>query len=199
VTARDGAECRVCIAGCGPAGAMLGFLLARAGLNVVVLEKHGDFLRDFRGDTIHPSTLEVLHDLGLAERFLRLPHSRSESFRLRTTAGDTIGFSFAGLPTRYPFIAFVPQWDFLTFVTGEAKRYPGFRLLMNADVTGVLWEDGAVRSTLPARRVRRTGAACRADHRRRRPYLAHAGCSGPAARRNVAPDGRAVVPAAAAC
>jgi 2-polyprenyl-6-methoxyphenol hydroxylase-like FAD-dependent oxidoreductase len=143
--ARDGAECRVCIAGCGPAGAMLGFLLARAGLDVVVLEKHGDFLRDFRGDTIHPSTLEVLHDLGLAERFLRLPHSRSESFRLRTTAGDTIGFSFAGVPTRYPFIAFVPQWDFLAFVTGEAKRYPGFRLLMNADMTGVLWEDGAVR------------------------------------------------------
>jgi 2-polyprenyl-6-methoxyphenol hydroxylase-like FAD-dependent oxidoreductase len=146
------------IVGCGPAGAVLGLLLARAGLDVLVLEKHGDFLRDFRGDTIHPSTLEVLHDLGLAERFLTLPHSQSTSFRLQTSAGETLTFSFAGVPTRYPFIAFVPQWDFLAFVTTEAKRYPGFRLLMNAEVTDFLWEDGAVRG------VRYQDGESRSDH-----------------------------------
>jgi 2-polyprenyl-6-methoxyphenol hydroxylase-like FAD-dependent oxidoreductase len=124
---------------------MLGLLLARSGLDVLVLEKHGDFLRDFRGDTIHPSTLEVLNDLGLAERFLTLPHSRSGSFRLQTSAGTALTFNFARVPTRYPFIAFVPQWDFLAFVTAEAKRYPGFHLRMNAEVTGLIWEEGAVR------------------------------------------------------
>jgi 2-polyprenyl-6-methoxyphenol hydroxylase-like FAD-dependent oxidoreductase len=138
-------EPRCCIAGCGPAGAMLGFLLARAGIDVLVLEKHGDFLRDFRGDTIHPSTLEVLDEVGLAERFLELPHRRVAELALRTTAGDALRVSFRGLPTKYPFIAFVPQWDFLDFVTAEARRYPGFRLLMNAEVTGVLREHGEVR------------------------------------------------------
>ena len=138
-------ETRCCIAGCGPAGAVLGYLLARAGIDVLLLEKHGDFLRDFRGDTIHPSTLEILDELGLAERFLKLPHSRSAEFTLRTSAGDGIRFNFRGLPTRYPFIAFVPQWDFLDFITAEARRYRGFRLLMNAEVTDVIREDGAVR------------------------------------------------------
>lgn len=134
-----------CIAGCGPAGAMLGLLLARAGLNVLVLEKHGDFLRDFRGDTIHPSTLEILDELGLAERFLQLPHSEVASASMRSPAGLEITFSFRRLPTRFPFIAFVPQWDFLDFLTDEAQRYPGFRLLRNAEVVGLIQEDGIVR------------------------------------------------------
>jgi 2-polyprenyl-6-methoxyphenol hydroxylase-like FAD-dependent oxidoreductase len=134
-----------CIAGCGPAGAMLGLLLARAGLNVLVLEKHGDFLRDFRGDTIHPSTMEILDELDLAERFLQLPHSEVSSLTARTPAGLDIDFSFRRLKTRFPFIAFVPQWDFLDFITGEAARYPGFTLKMNAEVVDLIQEDGVVR------------------------------------------------------
>src|SRR5579871_2537917 len=133
-----------CIAGCGPAGAILGLLLARSGVDVVVLEKHGDFLRDFRGDTIHPSTLDILDDLGLAERFLALPHSRVERFTLRTTAGETLSFGFEGVAAKFPFVAFVPQWDFLNFVTAEARRYPTFALRMNADVVGLIEEDGRV-------------------------------------------------------
>src|SRR6188472_254982 len=111
---------RCCIAGCGPAGAMLGFLLARAGIPVVVLEKHADFLRDFRGDTIHPSTLEILDQLGLADRFLELPHSRVAGARINIPGGTTVELSFRRLKTRFPFVAFVPQWDFLEFVTAEA-------------------------------------------------------------------------------
>lgn len=134
---------------------MLGFLLARAGIDVLVLEKHGDFLRDFRGDTIHPSTLEILDELGLAERFLALPHSRTSAFTLRTSRGAAFSASFDGLPTRYPFVAFVPQWDFLNFITAEARRYPGFRLLMNAEVTDVLRDGEAVGGL----RYRTNGAA----------------------------------------
>ena len=134
-----------CVAGCGPAGAVLGLLLARAGVDVTVLEKHGDFLRDFRGDTIHPSTLDILDDLGLADRFLSLPHSQASTLTLRTSAGETLQVDFGELRTKYPFIAFVPQWDFLTFITDEARRYPGFQLRMNAEVTDLIQEGGAVR------------------------------------------------------
>src|SRR3954470_25026381 len=105
---------------------MLGPLLARAGLRVTVLEKHRDFLRDFRGDTIHPSTLELLHELGFAEEFLRLPHQ--EAREIRAQIGDTLGpvpFS-SGLPVRLPFSAMIPQWDFLDFLARHAARYPGF-------------------------------------------------------------------------
>ena len=143
-TASD-APVHCCIAGCGPAGAMLGLLLARAGLNVLVLEKHGDFLRDFRGDTIHPSTIEILDELSLAERFLQLPHSEVSSVTARTPAGQDIDFSFRRLKTRFPFIAFVPQWDFLDFITDEAARYSGFKLQMNAEVIDLIQEDGVVR------------------------------------------------------
>src|SRR5512146_134767 len=94
---------RCCIAGCGPAGAVLALLLARAGVDVLVLEKHGDFLRDFRGDTIHPSTLEILDEVGLAELFLRLPHSEVSTLGGQTPAGDRIEFSMARLKTKFPF------------------------------------------------------------------------------------------------
>jgi 2-polyprenyl-6-methoxyphenol hydroxylase-like FAD-dependent oxidoreductase len=123
---------------------MLGLLLARAGVRVLVLEKHADFLRDFRGDTIHPSTLEVMHELGLLDRFLKLPHQ--EVRELRAQIGDvTVPIAdFTQLPTRCRFLAFMPQWDFLDFLADEATRYPGFRLRMEAEVTGLIEESGRI-------------------------------------------------------
>ena len=133
------------IAGCGPAGAILGFLLARAGIDVVVLEKHNDFLRDFRGDTIHPSTLELLDELGLVDEFLARPHSKVSAVQIETTAGEALRISLERLPSKYRFIAFMPQWDFLEFVTRKAVRFPSFTLLRNAEVIGLLETEGAVR------------------------------------------------------
>ncbi len=135
---------RCCIVGGGPSGMMLGFLLARAGVDVVVLEKHGDFLRDFRGDTIHPATLQVMHELGLLEEFLKLPHSEvhqvdAEFGDERVTVAD-----FSHLPTRCKFIAFMPQWDFLNFVAKQGKRYPGFNLQMETEGTDIIMENGRV-------------------------------------------------------
>ncbi len=135
---------RCCIVGGGPAGMMLGFLLARAGIQVVVLEKHADFLRDFRGDTVHPSTLEVMHEVGLLEEFLRRPHQKLE--RAAVQIGDTrlIVGDFTHLPTRAKFIAFMPQWDFLNFLAERAQRYPEFRLCMQAEATDLIQENGVV-------------------------------------------------------
>jgi 2-polyprenyl-6-methoxyphenol hydroxylase-like FAD-dependent oxidoreductase len=135
---------RCCIAGGGPAGLMLAFLLARAGVEVLVLEKHADFLRDFRGDTIHPSTLEVMHELGLLEKLLALPHQKL--FELQAVSKDqtvTIA-NFRRLPTRCPFIAFLPQWDFLNFLVEQANSYEAFQLRMRTEVTGLLQEHGTV-------------------------------------------------------
>ncbi|MGH6847542.1 MAG: FAD-dependent oxidoreductase [Methylocella sp.] len=135
-------SCRCCIAGGGPAGMMLGFLLARAGVDTIVLEKHADFLRDFRGDTIHPSTLEAMHDLGLLEDFLKLPHQKLRQGEVKI--GDvTIPFvDFSHLPVHAKFVALMPQWDFLDFLAEQAKQYPGFRLLMSAEVDGLIEEGG---------------------------------------------------------
>lgn len=135
---------RCCIAGGGPAGMMLGLLLARAGVQVLVLEKHADFLRDFRGDTVHPSTLEVIHELGLLEKFLARPHD--EVSELRAVVGNTelVLASFRHLRLRCKFIAMIPQWEFLDFVRDEAELYPGFRLIQNAEVTGVIQQGGVV-------------------------------------------------------
>jgi 2-polyprenyl-6-methoxyphenol hydroxylase-like FAD-dependent oxidoreductase len=134
----DNISTRCCIAGGGPAGIMLGFLLARAGIDVVVLEKHGDFLRDFRGDTVHPSTLQVMHELGLLDAFLARPHSEVRSLGAQIGADFIEIADFSHLPTRCKFIAFMPQWDFLDFLAGEAKRYPTFRLLMQTEATGLI-------------------------------------------------------------
>ncbi len=132
------------IAGGGPAGMMLGFLLARAGIDVVVLEKHADFLRDFRGDTIHPSTLEVMHELGILDDFLKRPHQE-----VRTLAGQigderVLLADFSHLPVHCRFIALMPQWDFLDFLAEQARRYPGFHLRMRARVTDLIMEHGRV-------------------------------------------------------
>jgi 2-polyprenyl-6-methoxyphenol hydroxylase-like FAD-dependent oxidoreductase len=133
-----------CIAGCGPAGAMLGFLLARAGLEVLVLEKHGDFLRDFRGDTIHPSTLEVIDELGLIDDFLSLPHRKVSELNAVLDQGSFRLSDFSRLHRRHPYLVFMPQWDFLDFVTSRAGELPGFDLRMNAEVRELLHDDGRV-------------------------------------------------------
>ncbi|GAK71281.1 putative oxidoreductase [Agrobacterium rubi TR3 = NBRC 13261] len=134
----------VAIAGGGPAGTMLGLLLARANVDVTVIEKHSDFLRDFRGDTIHPSTLDIIDQLGFIREFLALPHTRAE--KLHAEIGDqkvTIA-DFSWLPVKNRFIAFMPQWDFLNFLAGKAGQFENFRLLMNAPVTDLLQDGGKV-------------------------------------------------------
>src|SRR5947199_9795564 len=129
---------RCVIVGGGPAGMMAGYLLARAGVGVVVLEKHSDFNRDFRGDTIHPSTLELMHELGLLDEFLRLPHQ--EFPRLRGIFNGHIAdiADFSRLPTHCKFIGFMPQWDFLNFFAGKAKAVPSFALHMRHDVVDLI-------------------------------------------------------------
>jgi 2-polyprenyl-6-methoxyphenol hydroxylase-like FAD-dependent oxidoreductase len=138
------------IAGGGPAGLMLGLLLARAGVSVAVLEKHTDFLRDFRGDTIHPSTLEVMHELGLGEALLSLPHQKVAS--LTTQFGGTALqlADFSHLPVRSPFIAMMPQWDFLDFLAGQGRRYPSFTLITCAEVTDLIETENGVRGVRAA-------------------------------------------------
>ena len=132
------------IAGGGPAGMMLGLLLARAGVDVVVLEKHADFFRDFRGDTIHPSTLEIMHELGILDAFLKRPHQ--DVRELTGLVGDEriVLADFSHLPTRCRFIALMPQWDFLDFLADEARRYPSFHLRMQARVTDLIMDHGRV-------------------------------------------------------
>jgi 2-polyprenyl-6-methoxyphenol hydroxylase-like FAD-dependent oxidoreductase len=143
---------RCAIAGGGPAGMMLGFLLARAGLEIVVLEKHADFLRDFRGDTIHPSTLQLMYELGLLDDFLKRPHN--ELTVLTGSIDDKVVSiaDFSRLPTHSKFIALMPQWDFLNFLAEHGKKYTGFRVMMQANVTDLL-RDGdrivGVRATTP--------------------------------------------------
>lgn len=133
---------QACVAGGGPAGMMLGFLLARAGVEVVVLEKHADFLRDFRGDTVHPSTLELIAELGLLDEFLTRPHQELPRLRGVINGNEVTIADFAHLPTRCRFIALMPQWDFLSFLAEHGRRYPAFDVLMRAEVTDLI-EEGA--------------------------------------------------------
>jgi len=133
-----------CIAGGGPAGMMLGFLLARAGVPVVVLEKHADFLRDFRGDTVHPSTLEMMHELGLLDEFLKLLHSEVRQISMQIGDDRVIVGYFNRLPVHCKFIALMPQWDFLNFLARHGKRYPSFDLRMKAEATDLIEEGGRV-------------------------------------------------------
>jgi 2-polyprenyl-6-methoxyphenol hydroxylase-like FAD-dependent oxidoreductase len=137
-------KCDCVIAGGGPAGMMLGFLLARAGVDVVVLEKHADFLRDFRGDTIHPSTLDVMHELGLLADFLRRPHDELHDVAARIGNQQALIADFRHLPTRCKFLVMMPQWDFLDFLAERARGLPSFRLLMQAEATALVSAHGRV-------------------------------------------------------
>ena len=140
----DTIQTRCCIAGGGPAGVMLGFLLARMGVDVVVLEKHKDFLRDFRGDTIHPSTLELMYELGFLEEFLQQRHQ--EARELSGQIGeDTVPIAdFSHLPTHCKFVALMPQWDFLNFLVEKARKYPSFHLLLETKFVDLIEENGRV-------------------------------------------------------
>ena len=157
------------IAGGGPAGMMCGYLLARAGVDVTVLEKHKDFLRDFRGDTVHPSTLQIMHELGLLEKFLKLPHAKIRTANLEI--GDrhfTVG-DFSQLPTVCKFIALMPQWDFLDFLADEAKAFPNFHLMMETEAKDLIAQGdriAGVLATTPDGNVQiRAGLTIAADGR----------------------------------
>jgi 2-polyprenyl-6-methoxyphenol hydroxylase-like FAD-dependent oxidoreductase len=135
---------KCCVAGGGPAGMMLAFLLARAGVDVVVLEKHADFFRDFRGDTVHPSTLEIMHELGLLDEFLKLPHQRVETLTAQIGDEHLQMIDFRHLPTRCKYIAMMPQWDFLNFLAEHGKRYKTFGLYMKTEATELIEEGGRI-------------------------------------------------------
>jgi 2-polyprenyl-6-methoxyphenol hydroxylase-like FAD-dependent oxidoreductase len=133
-----------CIAGGGPAGMMLGFLLARAGVDVVVLEKYPDFFRDFRGDTVHPSTLELMCELGLLDEFLKVPHQKIERISAQIGEERVPMADFTHLPTHCKFVALMPQWDFLNFLAAQGKRYKSFHLHMNTEATDLIEEGGRI-------------------------------------------------------
>jgi 2-polyprenyl-6-methoxyphenol hydroxylase-like FAD-dependent oxidoreductase len=135
---------RCCIVGGGPAGMMLGYLLGRAGIDTIVLEKHADFFRDFRGDTVHPSTLQVMDELGLIDGFLKLPHQQLQKMD-GMFGGTPIRISdLSRLNVKYPFIAFMPQWDFLNFLRESGKRFASLKVMMNAEATDLIWSGGAI-------------------------------------------------------
>ncbi|HEY1654127.1 MAG TPA: FAD-dependent oxidoreductase [Candidatus Tumulicola sp.] len=135
---------QACVVGGGPAGMMLGLLLARAGVDVVVLEKHADFLRDFRGDTIHPSTLDIMDELGMLEEFLRQPHQRVTRLSGRVGEKLVTVADFSRLPTRCKFLAFMPQWEFLNFLAERAKKFPAFGLRMRTRAVDLLLDGGRI-------------------------------------------------------
>jgi 2-polyprenyl-6-methoxyphenol hydroxylase-like FAD-dependent oxidoreductase len=133
---------RCCIVGGGPAGMMLGYLLGRAGIDVVVLEKHADFFRDFRGDTVHPSTLQVMDELGLSDGFLKLPHQRLQKMDGMFGGASVRIADLSRLDVKFPFIAFMPQWDFLNFLRESGKKFTSLKVMMNTEATDLI-KDGA--------------------------------------------------------
>jgi 2-polyprenyl-6-methoxyphenol hydroxylase-like FAD-dependent oxidoreductase len=140
----DSFQVQCCIAGGGPAGMMLGYLLGRAGVRTVVLEKHADFLRDFRGDTVHPSTLMIMQELGLLDDFLKLPHSKIRAFAVEIGNARLKVAEFARVPTPCQFIALMPQWDFLNFLADKGRRFPHLRVMMSTQVTSLIDSGGRV-------------------------------------------------------
>ena len=145
-----------CIAGGGPAGMMLGFLLARAGVGVAVLEEHADFFRDFRGDTVHPSTLEMMYEIGLLEAFLKIPHQKVETLSVEIGQTRIEVVDFRHLPTRCKYIALMPQWDFLNFLDEQARKYPTFDLRKETQAVDLIFEGervAGVRARTPEGRL----------------------------------------------
>lgn len=144
-TGRDVQQTDCCIVGGGPAGAVLALMLARQGISVMLLEAHKDFDRDFRGDTVHPSIMEIMEELGLADRLLQLPHSKLHTLSIQTDRDAVTLADFSHLKTKYPYIMMLPQVHFLEFITEEAKRYPNFQLVMGANVQELIEEDGIIK------------------------------------------------------
>jgi 2-polyprenyl-6-methoxyphenol hydroxylase-like FAD-dependent oxidoreductase len=142
---RDVKRTTCCVVGGGPGGAVLALLLARAGVDVMLLEAHPDFDREFRGDTLHPSVMEIMDQLELADRLLELQHTEARSFTLQTVSGPFTPVDFSRVDTKFPYITIMPQTSFLEFITGEAKRYPNFRLVMEARVRELIEEDDVIR------------------------------------------------------
>jgi 2-polyprenyl-6-methoxyphenol hydroxylase-like FAD-dependent oxidoreductase len=137
-----------CVVGGGPAGMVLGYLLARRGVQVTVLEKHEDFFRDFRGDTVHPSTLEILRELGLLKEFLALPHNEVDSLGVIIGDSEFKVANFRHVPATCKFVALMPQWDFLNFLSSHASRFPSFQLLMEHEATDLLKEGKRIRGVV---------------------------------------------------
>ena len=137
-------QVQCCIVGGGPAGMMLGYLLGRAGVKTVVLEKHADFLRDFRGDTVHPSTLMIMQELGLSDDFLKLPHSKIRALAAEIGEARVTIADFARLATPFKFIALMPQWDFLNFLADKGRRFPALQVIMSAQVSSLIETEGRV-------------------------------------------------------
>lgn len=144
-TVQDVQQTDCCIVGGGPAGAVLALLLARQGIPVMLLEAHKDFDRDFRGDTVHPSTMQIMEELGLADRLLELPHSKMRSITVQTAESTLTLADFHHLKTKYPYVMLLPQVRFLQFITEEAKKYPNFQLVMGANVQELIEEEGVVK------------------------------------------------------
>lgn len=144
IAAAQALHTQCCVVGGGPAGMMLGYLMARAGVETVVLEKHGDFLRDFRGDTVHPSTLNIMHELGLLQEFLKCPHTEIRQIGIEIGTSFMRVADFTRLPTAAKFLAFMPQWDFLNFLADQGRRLPNLRVIMRAEATGLIQREGRV-------------------------------------------------------